>query len=110
MVQGEKASRKFMSFAPGGPLGTLIIMSIIDLLLPLASTSCNTYGTLVISHYKSHLPLNTKCAKLNYIYYCPMLNIKRLDVVLKCYHFKFRKSRDNIGVIIVIARNTVNVN
>lgn len=34
MVQGDKAPRKFMSFVPGGPLGTLIIMPIIDLLLP----------------------------------------------------------------------------
>ena len=110
MVQGDKAPRKFMSFVPGGPLGTLIIMPIIDLLLPLSNTSCNTYRTLVISHNKSHLPFDAKCAKLNHIYYCAVLNIKRFDIVLKCYHFKIRKSRHNIGVIMVIARSTVNVN
>lgn len=110
MVQGHKAPKKFMSFVPGGPLGTLIIMPIIDLLLPLSNTSCNTYRTLVISHNKSHLPFDAKCAKLNHIYYCAVLNIKRFDIVLKCYHFKIRKSRHNIGVIMVIARSTVNVN
>ena len=83
MVQEKKAPRKFMSFSPRGPLGTLIVMLIIDLLLPLGKTCCNTSRTLVISHNKAHLPLD---AKLDHVSYCAMLNIKRFDILLKCYH------------------------
>lgn len=82
MVQGDKFPRKCIGFAPRGPLGTLIVMSIIEL-LTLANTSCNTYRTLVMSHNKAHLPLDAKCAKLDHVSYSAMLNIKKFDIVLK---------------------------
>ena len=107
MVQEKKAPRKFMSFSPRGPMGTLIVMLIIDLLLPPRNTSCITSRTLVISHNKAHLPLDAKCTKLDHVSYCAMLNIKRFDITLKCYHSKIRKSGDSISVNVVIVLSMV---
>ena len=81
----------------------LISTSIIDLLLPPANISFNTYRMLIVSHSKAQFLLNAKCAKRDSVFYRTVLNIKGFDITVKHFHFKIQKKDDSINLIVVIA-------
>ena len=84
-----------MSFAPRGPFKRLYS----------ANTSFNTSRELKISLRKALFSRGLTYAKRNSFSYRAVLNIKRFDVALKCFHIKIKKNDDNFNLIRIVALN-----
>ena len=85
VVAEGKALKKLLSFAPKGPLETLIFTSIIVSLLPPANTSFNTYRMLVGFYNETQFPFGAYYAKLYSVSFRGILNIKMFHIALKCH-------------------------
>ena len=83
VVAGGKALKKLLSFAPKGPLETLIFTSII-VSLPPANTSFNTYRMLAVWYNETQFPFGAYYAKLYSVSFRGILNIKMFHISLKC--------------------------
>ena len=49
----------------------------------------------MVSHTAAHLLLGVKCGTRANVFYCSILNIKKFDIVLKCFHFKMKGNGNN---------------
>lgn len=84
----------------------LIFTAVINLSLPFANTSSNTYRVLVISHGEASKAYfqRANCYSVSYL---TIVNIKRFNIALKLTHFKINKNNESVNLINFVVLNSV---